>query len=55
MSPALYFQVACVSAIVMLTSGHLAPAHALIGNLLIVTAAALAWTRPIEIARARRE
>ena len=54
-SPALYFQIACVSVIVMLTSGHRAPAHALIGILLIVAAAALAWTRPIEIAQAGAE
>jgi drug/metabolite transporter (DMT)-like permease len=50
-SPALYSQVACVSVIVMLTSGHRAPAHAFIGILLIVAAVALAWTRPIETAQ----
>jgi drug/metabolite transporter (DMT)-like permease len=50
-SPALYFQSACVTVIVMLKSGHRAPAQALIGILLIVAAAALAWTRPIVIAR----
>ena len=51
-SPALYFQIVCVSIILMLTYGYLAPAHALIGILLIAAAVALAWRRPIEIARA---
>jgi drug/metabolite transporter (DMT)-like permease len=51
-SPALYFQIVCVSIILMLTYGYLAPAPALIGILLIAAAVALAWRRPIEIARA---
>jgi drug/metabolite transporter (DMT)-like permease len=54
-SPALYFQIACASVIVMLTSGHRASAYALIGILLIGAAVALAWMRPIEIAPAGAE
>jgi drug/metabolite transporter (DMT)-like permease len=51
-SPALFFQIVCVAVIAMLTSGYLAPAHAVIGIVLIIAAVALAGRRPVEIARA---
>jgi drug/metabolite transporter (DMT)-like permease len=51
-SPALYFQIVCVSVVVTLTNGYGPAVHVVIGIFFIVAAAALAWTRPIEFAHA---